>query len=211
MKRKEATEELEKLRNFVKSREDTREEYEQEHEVLQRKIQDKDIALSVISGEYGSMKEATQKEIESLWGVVDKLDKLDGEIGGDFFDKMAGQWREEQVRCLRDIERHQDAEKSYMGEGVQILELASNAQSLFERQPAREKRRLLNFLLSNCSWEDGEVIATFRQPFDLLAKTVADAAHVNAEDNANLTENEIWLGDLDSNQDYSGQSRRFYR
>ena len=98
-----------------------------------------------------------------------------------------------------------------MDEGAQILELISNAQSLFERQPAREKRRLFNFLLSNCSWEDGEVIATFRQPFDLLAKTVADEAHVNAEDNANLTENEIWLGDLDSNQDYSGQSRRFYR
>ena len=79
------------------------------------------------------------------------IDKLDGKIGGEFYDRMAGQWREEQVRCLRDIERHQDAEKSYVGEGVQILELASNAQSLFERQPAREKRRLLNFLLSNCS------------------------------------------------------------
>ena len=90
------------------------------------------------------------------------IDKLDGKIGGDFFDKMAGQWREDQSRCLRDIERHQDADESYMSEGVQILELASNAQSLFERQPAREKRRLLNFLLSNCSWEDGEVIATFR-------------------------------------------------
>jgi site-specific DNA recombinase len=49
-----------------------------------------------------------------------------------------------------------------MDEGAQILELDSTAQSLFERQPAREKRRLLNLLLSNCSWEDGEVIATFR-------------------------------------------------
>jgi hypothetical protein len=26
-------------------------------------------------------------------------------------------------------------------------------------------RRLLNFLLSNCTWEDGTVVATFRQPF----------------------------------------------
>ena len=98
-----------------------------------------------------------------------------------------------------------------MDEDAQILELASNAQSLFERQPAREKRRLLNFLLSNCSWEDGEVIATFRQPFDLLAKTVADAACVNAEDNANLTENEIWLGRLDSNQGSRDQNPMPYR
>ena len=103
-------------------------------------------------------------EYDRLQARIDAMyiDKLDGKIGGDFFDKMAGQWREDQSRCLRDIERHQDADESYMSEGVQILELASNAQSLFERQPAREKRRLLNLLLSNCSWEDGEVIATFR-------------------------------------------------
>ena len=62
-----------------------------------------------------------------------------------------------------------------MDEGVQILELARSAQKLFEQQQPREKRRLLNFVLSNCSWEDGEVVATFRQPFDLLAQTTAIA------------------------------------
>ena len=56
---------------------------------------------------------------------------------------------------------HLEAEQSYMDEGVRILELARNAQALFERQPAREKRLRLNFLLSNCTWEDGEVVATF--------------------------------------------------
>ena len=50
-----------------------------------------------------------------------------------------------------------------MGEGVQILELARNAQTLFENQEPRQKRRLLDFLLSNCTWEDGEGVATFRQ------------------------------------------------
>jgi hypothetical protein len=47
-----------------------------------------------------------------------------------------------------------------MDEGVQLLELARNAQKLFERQEPREKRRLLNFVLSNCTWEDGEVSLT---------------------------------------------------
>jgi hypothetical protein len=32
---------------------------------------------------------------------------------------------------------------------------------LFERQEPRQKLRLLNFVLSNCTWEDGEVVATF--------------------------------------------------
>jgi len=91
------------------------------------------------------------------------LDKLDGRVDSEFFDKMSAQWREEQNRCLRKIERHQGAEQSYMDEGVQILELARSARKLFEQQQPREKRRLLNFVISNCSWEDGEVVATFRQ------------------------------------------------
>ena len=136
-------------------------------------------------------------EYDRLQARIDAMyiDKLDGKIGGEFYERMAAQWREEQTRCLSEIERHQEAEQSYMDEGVQILELARNAQTLFERQSAREKRRLLNFVLSNCSWEDGKVVATFRQPFDLLAETAAIAARHQAGDGGNLAKNEIWLGD----------------
>jgi hypothetical protein len=105
------------------------------------------------------------------------IDKLDGKIGGDFYDKFPAEWREEQLRLQREIDRHEAAEQSYMDEGVQILELARNAQKLFERKEPRQKRRLLNFVLSNCSWEDGEVRATFRQPFDLPAETTARPRH----------------------------------
>src|SRR5437660_137629 len=81
------------------------------------------------------------------------LDKLDGRVDGAFFDKLSAEWRAEQNRCLREIERHESAEQSYMDEGVQILELARNARRLFEQQEPRQKRRLLNFVLSNCTWE----------------------------------------------------------
>jgi hypothetical protein len=123
------------------------------------------------------------------------LDKLDGRVDGAFFDKMSAEWRAEQNRCLREIERHESAEQSYMDEGVQILELARNAQRLFERQEPRQKRRLLNFVLSNCTWEDGEMVATFRQPFDLLAETMTTAARHEAASAANSAKSEIWLGD----------------
>lgn len=82
-----------------------------------------------------------------------------------------------------------------MDEGVQLLVLAQNAQRLFERQEPRQKRRLLNFLLSNCSWADGEMTAIFRQPFDLLAETTAIAARHEAVTMANSGKSEIWLGD----------------
>jgi site-specific DNA recombinase len=79
------------------------------------------------------------------------VDKLDGLVDAAFFDKMSNQWREEQNRCQREIDRHQSAEQSYMDEGVQILELARNAWRLFELQEPRQKLRLLNFVLSNCT------------------------------------------------------------
>ena len=147
-----------------------------------------------------------QSRIDAMY-----VDKLDGRVTGDFFDRMASQWRAEQTRCLRDIERHQGAEQSYMNSGVRILELARNAQALFERQPAREKRRLLNFLLSNCTWEDGEVVATFCQPFDLLAETTVNDARSMAAANGNSSRNDIWLGDQDSNLDPRSQSPLFCR
>ena len=109
---------------------------------------------------------------------------------------MAGEGREE-----RDIDQHEEAEQSYMDEGVRILELARNAHALFERQTAREKRRLLNFVLSNYSWEDGEVVPTFRQPFDLLAESTAIAASSRVGNGGNSSKNEIWLGNQDSNLD----------
>jgi hypothetical protein len=73
--------------------------------------------------------------------------------------------------------------------------------SRLEGPRRREKRRLLNFVLSNCAWEDGEVAVTFRQPFDMLAETTMAAASVEAGEQVKSAISEIWLGDLDSNQD----------
>jgi hypothetical protein len=36
---------------------------------------------------------------------------------------------------------------------------------------------------------------TFKEPFDLLAETVAAAARVEATKGATMARNEIWLGD----------------
>jgi site-specific DNA recombinase len=139
------------------------------------------------------------------------VDKLDGLVEAAFFEKMSNQWREEQNRCLREIERLQAVDQSYMDEGVRILELARSAHALFERQPPREKRRLLKFVLSNCRWEDGRVAVSLRQPFDLLLKTVALDARSTPTMIGKSAKKEIWLGDLDSNQDWRSQSPLSYR
>ena len=77
--------------------------------------------------------------------------------------------------------------------------LARKAQELFLIQPAREKRRLLNFLLSNCTWKGGELDATFRQPFDMLSDTTK--AHRSRSLDAGVLQPDFekWLPGLDSN------------
>ena len=67
-----------------------------------------------------------------------------------------------------------------MAEGIRLLELSRNARRLFEKQKAREKRGLLDFVVSNYSSEDGQLKAEFRQPFDLLADTATAAALAEA-------------------------------
>ncbi len=132
------------------------------------------------------------------------VDKLDGKVDAAFFDRMSAEWRAEQDRCVREIERHQTADRSYLEEGVRLLELARNAQRLFEKQEPREKRRLLNFVVSNCTWKDGQLVADFQQPFDLLAETTTIAAEAEASHRANLAKTEIWLPGPDSNQRPTG-------
>ncbi|MCY4008008.1 MAG: recombinase family protein [Rhodobacteraceae bacterium] len=122
------------------------------------------------------------------------IDKLDGRIDGAFFDRKSAEWRAAQNRCLREIAHHQQAGPSYIHEGVALLDLARNAQRLFERQEAREKRRLLNFVLSNCTWDDGVIDVVLRQPYDLLAETTDVATRSDTESGVNPNKSEIWLG-----------------
>jgi DNA invertase Pin-like site-specific DNA recombinase len=147
-----------------------------------------------------------QAEYDRLQGRMHAMyvDKLDGKVDAAFFDRMSAEWRAEQDRCLREIERRQAADRSYLEEGVRLLELARNARRLFEKQEPREKRRLLNFVVSNCTWKGGELVVDLRQPFDLLAETTAIAAQATAGSRPNLAKSEIWLPGPDSNQRPTG-------
>jgi hypothetical protein len=49
-------------------------------------------------------------------------------------------------------------------------------------------------VLSNCQWDRGEVHAAFRQPFDLLSKTIASAATTDAQQANIFTGSPVWLG-----------------
>jgi len=112
-----------------------------------------------------------QKRIDTMY-----VDKLDGRIDAAFFDQKQSEWREEQGRLMDSIAEHQKANESYIAEGIMLMELANRAADLFEKQPASEKRRLLDFVLSNSSWANGELSVEFRQPFGMIADMAAVGA-----------------------------------
>ncbi len=96
------------------------------------------------------------------------VDKLDGIVDTAFFEKMSTPVARRAEICACAKSRGIDR----------------NAQRLFANQEPREKRRLLNFVLSNCTWENGDMVATFRQPFDMLADTAHAAARYAANETA---------------------------
>ncbi len=136
-----------------------------------------------------------QDQYNKLQNRIDTAyeDKLDERISTSYFDKLARGWRGEQDRLLRSIQQHQNANQTYLEEGVALLELAHKAHELFQKQEPKEKRRLLDFVLSNSSWANGELSVTYRQPFDIIAEATARNDEEATTIGDPLVNTEIWL------------------
>ncbi len=152
-------------------------------------------ALASLQEQYDKL----QKQLDAIY-----LDKLDGEITREFYEKKSSHWRREQEDILQKIGSHQDANRSYLDEGVRLLELAQHAAILYEKQSMAEKRRLLNFVCSNSIWKDGKLIPNYRKPFDLLAVTNTEYQKQKATSSSENGLFDFWLPGTDSNRQPSG-------
>ena len=72
-------------------------------------------------------------------------------IGNERFDRLASSWHDEQTLLKIAIDPYESANQFYMEDGIRLLDLANGAYELFQKQEPKEQRKLLNFLLSNCS------------------------------------------------------------
>jgi DNA invertase Pin-like site-specific DNA recombinase len=112
-----------------------------------------------------------QREHQRVQDRIDRMydDKLDGRIGNEFFDRKAAEFRAEQTRIMSDIAEHQAAMGGNVDEGARIGDLVRRAGALFEAQPATEKRKLLDYVVSEGRWKGGELELIYREPFGILA------------------------------------------
>ncbi|MCE5239800.1 recombinase family protein [bacterium] len=113
-----------------------------------------------------------QAEVKRLQDRLDAAyeDKLDGTIGEDTWRRKSTEWRSRQLEMQAAIERHLTASQVYYEAGIRVLKLAQNAYTLWLTQPQTEKRKLLNLLQSNLTFDGTNLTATYRKPFCWLAE-----------------------------------------
>ena len=99
-------------------------------------------------------------------------DKLDGKIDERMWNDLHIRYTERQEALERQISAHTAADRHYLQQSIQILELANKAYNLYLQQPHEERAKLLRFVLLNCSLKDGNLTAVYRKPFDMLANGV---------------------------------------
>ncbi|MCX6827699.1 MAG: recombinase zinc beta ribbon domain-containing protein [candidate division Zixibacteria bacterium] len=110
-----------------------------------------------------------------------ELSKLENRIARVYEDKLDGNIQDSEWRTLHDrysleiegikgrLNRHIDANIDYYEKGSIILELAQDAYNQYLKQSNGEKKKLLDFVLSNCIVKGDDFEPVYRQPFDLLA------------------------------------------
>ena len=106
-----------------------------------------------------------EKKIEMIYE-----DKLDGKIPEELWFRKHEQYKEEIRLIEKYIEQHTNANFDYIESGIQLLNLAKNAYSLYSSQSDIEKRRVLKLLLSNCTLNAGIVHYEYNMPFSLMLK-----------------------------------------
>jgi site-specific DNA recombinase len=110
-----------------------------------------------------------ERRIETMYE-----DKLDGTIDESFYRRKTDECRAEQARLTAEIERLQQTRPPH--ELGNIRELADCAAELFEKQPAREKRKLLQHLVEQCKWTAGALTFRWRRPFDRAVRVEPERA-----------------------------------
>jgi len=129
-----------------------------------------------------------QARIETMY-----LDKLDGRISQEFFDKQAESWRREQEALRRKIEDIEKATPAPIDQAIDMLRLTSQASELFLEQPAAEQRRLLQAIMEKAAWQDGGLRTTLFEPFEILRHSNQESARKEKENVGSGRDLGIWL------------------
>jgi site-specific DNA recombinase len=136
--------------------------------------------------------QARHEQMEARIGTM-YLDKLDGRITQEFFDKHAAIWRREQEGLVRKIQDIQKATPAPIDQAVDMLRLTSRTSELFLQQTAVEQRRLLQTVVEKATWKEGTLRTTLFEPFEILRHSNQESYRKEKEKAGSGRELGIWL------------------
>jgi len=139
-------------------------------------------------------------QIEARIGTM-YMDKLDGRITQEFFDKQAATLRREQDGLLCKIQGVQKTVLAPADQAIDMLRLTSRASELFLQQPASEQRRLLQTVVEKAAWKDGALQTALFEPFETLRHSNQESYRKEKQKVGSGCELQIWLPGRDSNHD----------
>jgi len=147
-------------------------------------------SIKKLKGRYDQI----EARIETMY-----LDKLDGRIAQEFFDKQAATMRREQGGLLRKIQDIEKAVPAPVDQAIDMLRLTSRASELFLQQPAAEQRRLLQTVVEKAAWKGGILQTALFEPFEVLRHSNQESYRKEKEKAGSGREMGIWLAVMDSN------------
>ena len=70
---------------------------------------------------------------------------------------------EDQTKIVRGLNGLTEEDDAYIDDGIALLGITKDARRMFAEADLGGKRNILSHLLSNCSYRDGQVKATYRK------------------------------------------------
>jgi hypothetical protein len=118
-------------------------------------------------GKVSAERTRLETRLTGIRGRIDAayVDKLDGKIPEDFWERKMREWRMEEQQVKMAIQGLSNAETGDRALDAQrIFELPNQAYSLYVSQNPVEKAKLLRMLFSNCKVDAVSVTPTYRKP-----------------------------------------------
>lgn len=128
------------------------------------------------------------------------IDNLDGRISEEMFNALTEGFREQERKVSRELELRYEADLSYMDEGAALLSIARGARNKFMEAGLKAKKHMISAVLSNCSFRDRTLSASYRKPFDIIVERLPAEGDAEIGNPVEGDGSPKWQGRSDSNR-----------
>lgn len=99
-------------------------------------------------------------------------DRLEGAIEYEFWRQQNERMNQDLMAVEAQIASLRTANAAYVEKGIQLMELARQASTLFQKMTNDEKREMVNLVLSNPRIENGTLRYDYKKPFSIFRESL---------------------------------------